>query len=101
MKKIIYAFNIIAALPAALVVPLLPFVFILIHDEGRIPGLLHENAVKILMFVYPLALLCCVTGAIKLTRQARLRPAMVLSLIPLVIFMLLAAIFFFGGVRLR
>ena len=101
MKKIVYAFNIISALPSMLVVPLLPFVFILVQGEGRVPGYFHESAVKILMFVYPLLLIGCVIASIKLTRKDRPKPALPISLLPLVAFALLFFAFYFGGVQLR
>lgn len=101
MKKLVYTCNILSALPATLVVPLLPFVFILIEGQGEIPGLLHENLVKILMFVYPVALIICVVLAIRLMRADKVGPALWFSLVPLGVFLLLCGVFIGGGVNLR
>jgi hypothetical protein len=101
MKKFIYISNIISALPAIIVVPLVPFIFILIEGEGRIPGYLHEYAVRMLMVIYPLSLIACLVGSIKLMRLGVLRPALIVSLLPLLVFFLLFSFFYFGGVVLR
>jgi hypothetical protein len=100
-KKLVYVTNIIAALPALLIVPLVPFIFILIVGEGRIPGFFHEYALRALMVLYPITLIACVVGSIRLLRRNRTVPAFWISLCPLVVFILLAATFWFGGVVLR
>ncbi len=101
MRKRIYIGNILSSLPAALVVPLAPFVFILINSEGRIPGYFHEYIVRSLMIIYPITLIICLIVSIKLMRQDRLRPAFYVSVIPLLLFLILAAVFYFGGVVMR
>ena len=100
-KKLVYIGNIISALPATLVVPLVPFIFILIDGEGRIPGMLHENMVRGLMVLYPIALLTCVICAIRFTRRGQVQLGMLVSLIPLFIFVSLFFVFYYGGVTLR
>ena len=100
-KRVVYVFNILSALPAVLVVPLVPFVFFLIDGEGKVPGYLHENAVRVLMLLYPLVLVSCLVLSIRWTRAGRVRAAIPVSLTPLLVFALLAACFYFGGVVLR
>ncbi len=101
MKKIITISNIFSALPAIIVVPLVPFIFILIDGEGKIPGYLHEYAVRILMIAYPASLIACLPGSIKLMRLGSLQSALAVSLLPLLVFFLLFGFFYFGGVVLR
>ena len=101
MRKLVYTGNILSTLPAALVVPLVPFIFILIDGEGRIPGYFHENAVRILMVLYPLSLIFCLVMSIRLMRRDRMMPAAWLSFIPLGIFGLLTWTYIVGGVVLR
>lgn len=101
MRKLVYAGNILSTLPAAIVVPLVPFIFILIDSEGRIPGYFHEYALRFLMVLYPLVLIACLIGSIRMLRRDRVRPALIVSLIPLLVFGLLFTTYFFGGVVLR
>jgi hypothetical protein len=101
MRKLAYIGNILSTLPAALVVPLVPFIFILIDGEGRIPGYFHENAVRILMVAYPLVLIFCLVMSIRWLRQDRVTPAIWLSFVPLGIFGLLVWTYVGGGVMLR
>ena len=101
MRKLVYTGNILSTLPAALIVPLVPFIFILIDGEGRIPGHFHENALRILMVGYPITLIVCLLTSIRWMRQDRLSSAAWLSFVPLAIFGLLVWIFIAGGVRLR
>ncbi len=101
MRKLVYAGNILSTIPAALVVPLVPFIFILIADEGRIPGFFHENLLRFLMVLYPLALIACLWGSIRLLRRDRIRPALWISLIPLFIFGMLMLAYVTGGIVLR
>ena len=101
MRKLVYTGNILSTIPAALVVPLVPFIFILIDGEGRIPGELHENLLRFLMVLYPIALIACLVGSIRLLRKDRLEPALWISLIPLAIFGLLVMTYLTGGIVLR
>ena len=101
MRKLVYAGNILSTLPAAIVVPLVPFIFILIDSEGKIPGYFHEYALRFLMVLYPLVLIASLVGSIKLLRQDHIRSALVVSLMPLLVFGLLFVTYFFGGVVLR
>jgi hypothetical protein len=101
MRKLVYAGNILSSIPAALVVPLVPFIFILIQGEGRIPGHFHEYLLRGLMVLYPLALIGCLVSSIRLLRRNRPRPALWISFIPLAIFGLLLWTFLAGGVVLR
>ncbi len=101
MKKSIYVGNIISALPSLLVVPLVPFIFILIHGEGKIPGYFHEYLLRTLMVVYPLALIACVITSLKIGRQGNHQLAVWISLVPLAIFAALVATLVFGGIVLR
>lgn len=101
MRKLVYAGNIISTLPAALVVPLVPFIFILIDGEGKIPGYFHEYALRTLMVLYPLTLIACLFGSVRLLRSNQTRPALIVSLIPLLVFVLLLSTYLFGGVVLR
>jgi len=100
-KKLVYITNIISTLPALIIVPLVPFIFILIVGEGRIPGFFHEYALRALMVLYPITLIACVLGSIRLLRRNLTVPAFWLSLCPLAVFMLLVATFWFGGIVLR
>ena len=101
MRKLVYTGNILSTIPAALVVPLVPFIFILIDGEGRIPGMFHENLLRGLMVLYPLALITCLWGSIRLLRRDRLKPALWISLLPLGIFGLIVLTYLTGGVVLR
>ena len=101
MRKLVYTGNILSSIPAALVVPLVPFIFILIDGEGRIPGYLHENLLRFLMVLYPIALIICLLGSIRLLRRDRLKPALWISLTPLMIFGLLVLTYMNGGIVLR
>ena len=101
MRKLVYAGNILSTLPAALVVPLVPFIFILIDNEGKIPGYFHEYALRTLMVLYPLVLIACLVGSVKMLRRNRIRYAMIVSFVPLLVFGLLFATYFYGGVVLR
>jgi len=100
-RKLIYASNIISALPTLIVVPLVPFIFILIVGEGKIPGFFHEYALRTLMVLYPVALIACVIGSLKLLRRDQMTQALWVSLLPLGIFALLVVTLLFGGVVLR
>lgn len=101
MRKLVYTGNILSTIPAALVVPLVPFIFILIDGEGRIPGYLHENLLRVLMVMYPVALIGCLWGSIRLLRRDRVTAALWISLVPLAVFGLLVLTYLAGGVVLR
>lgn len=101
MKKLVYAGNILSAVPAALVVPLLPFTFLLIDGEGRVPGFFHEYLLRTLMLAYPVALAACLWLSVRLLRRDRLRLALGTSLVPLGVFLVLLWTYLAGGVVLR
>ncbi len=101
MKKLVYAGNILSAVPAALVVPLLPFTFLLIDGEGRVPGFFHEYLLRTLMLAYPVTLAACLWLSVRLLRRDRLRAALGTSLVPLGVFLVLLWTYLAGGVVLR
>ena len=101
MRKLIYSGNIISTLPALIVVPLVPFIFILIDGEGRIPGFFHEYSLRALMVIYPLTLIACLFGSLRLLRRGRVRTAAWISFLPLAVFGLLLWTYIGGGVVLR
>ncbi len=101
MRKLTYTGNILSALPSLLIVPLVPFIFILISGEGKIPGYFHEYTLRILMVAYPLILVACFFATLKLLRANRERTAAWVSFVPLCVFGLLVLVFIYGGVVLR
>ncbi len=101
MRKLVYAGNILSAVPAALVVPLVPFTFLLIDGEGRVPGVFHETLLRILMLGYPPALAACLWLSVRLLRRGSTRAALGISLVPLGVFLLLLWTYLAGGVVLR
>lgn len=101
MKKVVYSGNILSTLPALIVVPLVPFIFILIDGEGRIPGYFHEYTLRTLMIVYPLTLLGCLFGSLRLLRAGKAKAAAWVSFLPLAVFALLVLTYIQGGVVLR
>ncbi len=101
MRKLTYVGNILSALPSLLIVPLVPFIFILIDGEGKIPGYFHEYSLRALMVAYPLILLICFFGTLRLLKTNRERTAAWISFIPLSVFGLLIAVYVYGGVVLR
>lgn len=100
-RKFVYAVNILATIPAALVLPLSPFIFILIQGEGRIPGFFHEYLLRFLMIAYPVALAICLFMSIRMLRANRVVDAFCYGLVPLMLFLILLFTFLFGGVVLR
>ncbi|MBX2870209.1 MAG: hypothetical protein KTR18_16125 [Acidiferrobacterales bacterium] len=101
MRKLTYVGNILSALPSLLVVPLVPFIFILIDGEGKIPGFFHEYSLRTLMVAYPLILLACFFSTLRLLKTNKERLAAWISFIPLGVFGLLVAVYVYGGVVLR
>lgn len=101
MRKLVIAGNILSTIPAALVVPLVPFTFLLVDGEGRVPGYFHEYLLHVLMLAYPVVLIASLWLSTRLRRRDRLRPALGISLVPLGVFLLLAWTFLAGGVVLR
>ena len=101
MRKLVYIGNILSTVPAALVVPLVPFTFLLIDGEGRIPGLFHEHLLRALMLTYPVTLAACLWLSVRLLRRDRPRAALGTSLVPLGVFLLLLWTYIAGGVMLR
>ena len=101
LKKLVIAFTILSLVPAALVVPLVPFTFFLVDGEGRIPGYFHEYLLHFLMLAYPVILLACLWGARRLVRGGTLKLAVGISLVPLGVFLLLLWTFVWGGIVLR
>ncbi len=101
MRKLAIVGNILSTIPAALVVPLVPFIFILIVGEGRIPGYFHEYALRFLMVAYPVTLVTCLVLSIRLLRRDRPRPAAWISFVPLAVFGLLVWTYLAGGIVLR
>ena len=101
MRKLTYVGNILSTLPSLLVVPLVPFIFILIDGEGRIPGYFHEYSLRALMVAYPLILIACFFTTLRLLRANRERTAAWVSFFPLCVFALLVLVFVYGGVVLR
>ena len=101
MRKLTYTGNILSALPSLLVVPLVPFIFILIDGEGKIPGYFHEYSLRILMVAYPVILIACFFGTLRLLRKNKERFAAWLSFVPLCVFGLLLLVYLYGGVVLR
>jgi len=101
MKKLVYSGNIISALPTLIILPLAPFIFILINGEGKIPGHFHEYALRTLMVVYPLSVVICVFFSIRLLRNGFQRAAAWVSFLPLGVFGLLLLTYLQGGVVLR
>jgi len=101
MRKLTYTGNILSALPSLLIVPLVPFIFILIDGEGRIPGYFHEYTLRTLMVAYPLILIVCFFTTLKLLRTDRERVAAWISFVPLCVFGLLVLVFIYGGIDIR
>ena len=101
MRKLTYAGNILSALPSLLIVPLVPFIFILIDGEGKIPGYFHEYTLRFLMVAYPLILIACFFTTLKLLRANQDRIAAWVSFIPLCVFVLMFLVFIYGGIDLR
>lgn len=100
-RKLVYTANILSILPAALVVPLVPFIFILINGEGRIPGYFHENLLRFFMVAYPITLIACLVLSIRLLRQDRVSRAFKVAIVPLLVFGCLVVTYMYGGVVLR
>jgi len=100
-KKLIVVFNIISVIPGIIFVPLVPFTFILVYGEGKIQGMLHENILKFLLIFYPFLLILCVFYSIRRYKVGDLNGSLILSVVPLLHAILIAAVFIFGGIQLR
>ncbi len=101
MNKLVTVFNILSAIPAALVVPLVPFTFFLVEGEGRVPGDFHEYLLHFLMVCYPVVWVLSLWGSRRLLRTGKSKPALGLSLTPFGVFLLLLWTYLAGGVVLR
>ena len=100
-KKLVVVGNILSTLPALIVVPLVPFVFILIEGEGKIPGFFHEYTLRTLMLLFPVVLLVSFLYSRKLFRLEKFTPSFWISLCPFVVFGLIVITLFYGGIVLK
>ena len=101
MRKTVITLNILAFIPALILVPLSPFAFILIYNEGTIPGMFHERLLQTLMVLYPLGLLAMVIMSIRLVKRQMHVPAIVISIIPSIMSTAIVLVYLFGGIQLR
>lgn len=101
VNKLVYAVIICSAIPGVIIVPLVPFTFLIVDGEGRVPGLLHEYAFMALLLAYPLLLLGGIFLAPRLLRGQRARHAMLVAVAPLACALLLVWVFVIGGIRLH
>ncbi len=100
-KKLLVVCNILSIIPGVILVPLTPFTFILIYGEGTVPGVWHENLLRILMLLYPFMLLGCLFLSVRLYRKKYQSQGLLVSLIPLFHAVLIAVVFQFGGIQIR
>ncbi|NKB76860.1 MAG: hypothetical protein GKR96_07375 [Gammaproteobacteria bacterium] len=101
MKRLVTLFNILAIIPSIILVPLAPFTFILIHNEGSISGYFHEYLLQTLMVSYTFILVLCIFFSIALMRKGRTRIAVLLSILPTITTAAIALTYIFGGIHLR
>ncbi|NKB64887.1 MAG: hypothetical protein GKR95_23150 [Gammaproteobacteria bacterium] len=101
MKRLITLFNILAIIPAIILVPLAPFTFILIEGEGSISGYFHEYLLKTLMVSYTFILVFCIYLSIRLMRRGQTQLALVLSTLPTLTTTAIVLTYLFGGIHLR
>ena len=100
MNKLIYALNIVSAIPGIVIIPLAPFAFFIVNGEGLVPGLLHEYAFIALLLFYPFLLLGCLWFSLSSLRRGRSRRALIAGTSPLVCALLLVWLLVSGGVQL-
>ena len=101
MKKAVTILNILAVIPALIILPLCPFAFILIEGEGTIAGYFHENLLKTLMVSYPVILMAGVMSSVKLRKRNYDGWAVFMAALPSVISTSIVLVYLFGGIQLR
>ena len=75
-----------------------------LHEGSRteaFPDCLRVTCRHRVVLVYPVALIACLWGSIRLLRRDRVTPALWISLIPLAVFGLLVLTYVTGGIVLR
>ncbi len=101
MKKLVWSFVILSAIPGIILIPLAPFTFFLVDGEGRVPGLFHEHAFMALLLLYPFLLAGCLWFAWFSLRRGRAGGALMASAAPFLCAVLLVWVFIAGGVQLN